>query len=137
MALDITIDQSGGDTTIVRLAGTLDTQTAPSLEKRMDPVLRPAPEVIAFDLKDLRFLSSAGLRIMAKAKKALKRSGGALLLVDLQPQVREIFDIVKAVPPENIFGSLQEMEQFLRSRRQSAEGGGASPAGAPGSSERE
>jgi anti-anti-sigma regulatory factor len=43
----------------------------------------------------------------------LKESGGKIVLLNLQPQIREVFDIIKALPCEQIFSSIEEMDEYL------------------------
>ena len=45
------------------------------------------------DFKDLDYISSAGLRVILKATKALKREDGKMLLCDMQDYVKEVFEI--------------------------------------------
>src|SRR6476469_1971424 len=79
----------------VRLVGSLDTVTAPELEQWLGPVLAGPVTDIVFDLQDLKFISSAGLRVFAIARKILKERGGKASFVHLQPQIQEVFDIMR------------------------------------------
>jgi anti-sigma B factor antagonist len=45
------------------------------------------------DFKDLDYISSAGLRVILKATKALKREEGKMMLCDMQDYVKEVFEI--------------------------------------------
>jgi len=67
MTLEINIQQNGGDPVIagatVNLSGSLDTATAPELERQLAPVLAGGIKNLIFDLADLKFISSAGLRV--------------------------------------------------------------------------
>ena len=67
MPLDIKIkrqiDSPRHTTLIVELGGSLDTATAPQLEKELTPALDAQVRDLIFDLAKLTFISSAGLRI--------------------------------------------------------------------------
>ena len=52
-------------TTNVRLSGSLDTSTAPELESPLATVLAGPVKELIFDLAQLTFISSAGLRVIA------------------------------------------------------------------------
>lgn len=54
----------------VALSGRLDSVTAPELEAKLDDVLKNAKE-LCFDFNELEYISSAGLRILLKAQKAM------------------------------------------------------------------
>jgi anti-anti-sigma factor len=68
---------------------------------------------VILDLARLEFLSSAGLRVIFKTKKLMDRRKGKLLLLNLQPQVRMVFEIIKALDGMNVFASQEEMDDYL------------------------
>ena len=114
MALDIQLADEGSGRRRVRLTGRLDTVTAPELDARLATVLAdPAVTAVVFDLAALEYISSAGIRSVVKARKALEGRGGSLALLNLQPPVQKVFDIVKALPPNQIFGSTTELDAYL------------------------
>ena len=45
------------------------------------------------DFKDLDYISSAGLRVILKATKALNREDGKIMLCSMQDYVKEVFEI--------------------------------------------
>ena len=45
------------------------------------------------DFKDLDYISSAGLRVILKATKAIKREDGRIMLCSMQDYVKEVFEI--------------------------------------------
>lgn len=59
----------------VELEGRLDTLSAPELDEFMDKQY-PSIDELVFDLKDLDYISSSGLRVMLKAQKAMQNKGG-------------------------------------------------------------
>jgi anti-sigma B factor antagonist len=110
----------------VRLTGSLDTATAPELERQLAPVLAPQGGVkdLVFDLAALKFISSAGLRVFSAARKTLKERGGQASFVNLQPQIQEVFEIMKSLPGVGIFKNLAELDRYLAIRqRKHAENG--------------
>jgi anti-anti-sigma factor len=110
--------QNAGPATI-KLAGSLDTATAPELERQLAPLLAGAINDILFDLERLKFISSAGLRVFSTARKQLKERGGQVSFIHLQPQIQEVFDIMKALPGLAIFKDLTEMDRYLAARQRS------------------
>jgi anti-anti-sigma factor len=65
------------------------------------------------DLSHLDYISSAGIRSIFKARKVLATREGRVLVVNPQPQIRKVFDVVKAVPLNEIFTSVQELDDYL------------------------
>ena len=73
------------------VAGRLDTQTAPELEKELDAVLMQIND-LTFDMTNLEYISSAGLRVVLKAQKVMNQRG-AMRLVGVNDSIMEVFDI--------------------------------------------
>jgi sigma-B regulation protein RsbU (phosphoserine phosphatase) len=123
MALDIEItDQEAGGRRVT-LRGRLDTLTAPQLETALAPLLdAPAVTSIAFALDGLEYISSAGIRCLMRAHKALGARGGRVAIVNPQPAVRKVLEIVKALPSEQVFGSDAELDAYLNAMQRKVRG---------------
>lgn len=87
--MSLQIEKKNGTT--LALTGRLDTVTAPELEKALTELL-PRADSLVLDMGSLEYISSAGLRVILKAYKALAAKGG-LQLTGVQEAVREVFDI--------------------------------------------
>ncbi len=112
MSLTIVIEDNG--TPVVSLAGRLDTHTAPELDGELARLLTgEVPQRLVFDLSQLEYLSSAGIRCFVRARKAVEPKGGKVALINPQPPVRKVLDIVKAMPPGGIFSSIAELDAYL------------------------
>ncbi|HXI72875.1 MAG TPA: STAS domain-containing protein [Verrucomicrobiae bacterium] len=109
--------QSGAVT--INLTGSLDTATAPELERQLAPVLSGPVKDIVFDLAQLKFISSAGLRVFSSTRKTLRERGGQASFVHMQPQIQEVFEIIKSLPGVSIFQSIAEFDQYLANRQRS------------------
>jgi anti-anti-sigma factor len=105
-------------TATIKLSGSLDTATAPELEAQLATVLAGKVKELVFDLADLNFISSAGLRVIAQARKQLRERGGLASFVHLQPQIQEVFDIIAALPGIAIFKDINELDRYLAARQQ-------------------
>ena len=108
--------QSAGAVTI-KLNGSLDTVTAPELERQVAPVLAGAVKDLVFDLAELKFISSAGLRVFSIARKQLKERGGQASFIHMQPQIQEVFEIMKSLPGVAIFKDMAELDRYLAARQ--------------------
>ena len=122
MPLEIEIQRNVGATSAgvvtVKLAGQLDSATAPDLERQLAPVLAIADaKDLVFDLAALKFISSAGLRVFAATRKTLTERGGQASFINMQPQIREVFAIIKALPGVAIFRDTAELDRYLAARQ--------------------
>jgi len=114
MALGIAITKSDPRSYRVKLTGALDNISAPILDKRMDEVAADAyARNLHLDLHELSFISSAGLASVSRIKKAMTSRGGVMLVIGAQPQIVRVFEIVKMLPKEALFTSVQEADAYL------------------------
>lgn len=86
----MTIEKKNGTTTVT-VADRLDTTTAPELDKLLSEALAGAKELV-FDLTNLAYISSAGLRVLLKAQKAMSAQG-SMKLLGVREGIMEIFDV--------------------------------------------
>src|SRR5262245_5636655 len=121
MPLEIKIQKDIGDkgngVLTVKLTGSLDTATAPQLAEQLAPALARSTRDIVFDLAELKFISSAGLRVFASTRKVLKERDGQVSFVHMQPQIREVFEIMKSLPGVAVFKDMDELDQYLAARQ--------------------
>ncbi|MFA5504118.1 MAG: STAS domain-containing protein [Vulcanimicrobiota bacterium] len=113
MSLTVEVLRSDNGNCRIELSGRLDTATTLEFDQKIESVDCSAHPVQIVDLSALDYISSAGLRSLFKAKKRAHAAGAQLLLVNPQPQVRKVFDIVKALPKESVFTSDQELDAYL------------------------
>ena len=114
MPLTVKVEKSGsGAIYRVSPVGSIDAKTHTILASQITEVLEKSATCIIFDMKDVSYVSSAGISVVLMAEKALKLTGGCALIVDLQPQVKKVFDIVQALPAQQIFSSTEEMDRYL------------------------
>jgi len=100
-------------------SGRLDTNTYAALEERVEVILREKPHTLVFDMETLDYISSMGVRVIAKAQRTMKAYNGRVVLLNLQPQIQKVFDIIKALPSQQVFSNMQELDDYLdRMQRQ-------------------
>jgi anti-anti-sigma factor len=125
MPLEIQVLQNIGSqntgAVTVKLIGSLDTATAPDLEREIGPVLARCGKELVFDLGQLKFISSAGLRVFSIVRKQLKERGGQASFINMQPQINEVFEIIKALPGVAVFASEAEFDAYLTARQKACE----------------
>ena len=70
--------------------------------------------------RPLNYLSSAGIRVILKARDALKKNNGKVTFMNLQPQIKKVFDIINALPSVQIFASIEELDEYLDAMQKKA-----------------
>ena len=88
--MTITKEQNG-NTTNIALEGRLDTMTAPELEGELKTVLGSTEELV-FDFSKLEYISSAGLRVLLAAHKAMSAKG-SMKITHVNEIVSEVFEV--------------------------------------------
>jgi len=93
--------------TILEIYGRIDTMTAGGFESEIMNVLEKENNLI-LDCNGLEYISSSGLRVFLLAQKKIRATGGSLKLCNLQPFIREVFDISGFSSIFSIYAGLEE-----------------------------
>ena len=88
--LNINKTRDGGKL-CVALEGRLDTTTAPELEASLKEELDTVNELV-IDLAKLEYISSAGLRVLLAAQKAMMKQG-SMVVTNPNDVISEIFEV--------------------------------------------
>ncbi len=78
---------------VVKVAGRVDSSSAPDLEKNLQQLWESGRKELVLDLENVDYLSSAGLRVMVSTLKAVKRNGGNLKLAAPSARVSEVLQL--------------------------------------------
>lgn len=113
MPLKVKSTTRGPGVIIVSPIGSIDANTYSVLDEKMDEILKLQPDVIIFDMEFADYISSTGIRVLLKTKKALKETDGRMVFMNLQPQIQKVFDILKAIPTLKVFASIEELDSYL------------------------
>ncbi len=97
----MTIDKTLEGTKLeISLEGRLDTMTAPQLEEEVKNNIEGIKELI-FDLKNLAYVSSAGLRVLLSAQKIMNKQG-SMTIRNANEEVMESFEVTCFIDILNI-----------------------------------
>jgi anti-sigma B factor antagonist len=91
--MDIDITNENGVYTI-KLGGFVDTASSPYLQKKVEDIASETYEKggfdIVFDLGEVEFVSSAGLRVFLLARKIADRQKGNITLINVKDSIRDV-----------------------------------------------
>src|SRR3954454_1199061 len=84
---------SEGEVVVAKLAGRLDSSSAPSAEEQLTRAIGTDTPRLAIDLSELEYISSAGLRVLLLVARKVQQAQGKLALFGLTAGVHEVFSI--------------------------------------------
>src|SRR5210317_2612411 len=113
MPLKVKSTSRGAGVFIVSPIGSIDGHTHSVLEEKVNEILAQQPDVIIFDMEFADYISSTGIRVLLKTKKTLKETNGKMVFMNLQPQIKKVFDILQAIPTLKVFASIAELDNYL------------------------
>ena len=88
--MTIEIKKKAGEA-VIELSGRLDTSTAPVLDKTLNEDISDNINLV-LDLKDLEYISSAGLRVLLSAQKRMRKRG-SMTLRNVREEVMDVFEM--------------------------------------------
>ena len=77
------------DTLVCMLSGWLDPNTSPELLLEVDVT---GVKSLIFDLTNVEYVFSSGLRILLIFQKMLEENGGTMKLINVPEQIRSVFE---------------------------------------------
>lgn len=84
--------QKEEDTLYIQMSGRLDTMTSPEAETKIQAQLQEEVN-ITLDVKELEYISSAGLRLLLSLGNILLKRDGMLTIKNMNEEVYEVFEI--------------------------------------------
>ena len=108
-------EEKRGDVKIVGLRGRLDTETSPSVTKRLMNLIDQGERRLVFDFSGLTYISSCGLRVLIEVARNLLKTDGKLALAALSDHVLEIIKIAGFTSIFSIYPTCDEAVAHLQS----------------------
>jgi len=113
MKLNIRIKQTKPGIVTLSPSGSINTETSMILDKEINKLLTQAKRALVLDMAEVDFVTSAGIGTIAKAKKSLNKIGSDLAMLNVQPQVKRVFEIIRLLPSMNVFTNMDELDEYL------------------------
>ena len=80
---------------ILELKGEVNIDTAPVLRLACDEVYNHGTKKLVLDFAKVTFIDSVGLALMIEMLQRFRQSDGALVLVNVEDQIRYLFELSK------------------------------------------
>jgi anti-sigma B factor antagonist len=113
MPLNITVENKQEGVHVVMPEGHLDSTTSFMFEEEVTPLFAATTKVLVFDLSKLDYISSAGVRFVFMAQKAMSQYNGVFMMTNLKPQIKKVFEIINALPNLRVFKNIEEADEYL------------------------
>jgi len=97
----------------VFLEGRLTNDTVAELDEALARIVASPARVVVFDLADLDYVSSAGLRSFFRIQKVMTQRAGRAMLLSPKPQVQKVLEIANATDLTALFTTAGELDQYL------------------------
>ena len=113
MSLKVNEKRKPGDVYVFTISGSIDSDTYRLLDDRVMPILNAGAKVVIFDMEGVEYISSMGLNTIFKVQRSLDKTSGTFAMTNLQPQIKKVLEIVKALPSMKVFESIEEADEYL------------------------
>lgn len=90
--MNVTINQQDGKTFVV-LDGRIDSTNADQFQHDIAPLMEGDNPDIDIDCTDMTYTSSQGLRVFLLLEKSVLARDGKMVMHNMDPHVKEVFDI--------------------------------------------
>ena len=90
--LEVTVEQLES-AVVIHAVGSVDSTTAPSLQEPLLHAAESPGDALQLDLAQVSYLSSAGMRVLLLAAKALQKRGERLRLLNVPQQILNLLTL--------------------------------------------
>jgi anti-sigma B factor antagonist len=105
--LDMDVERRG-PAAVVRVRGSAGMEEADQFRRRLEQLAEQPFAIIALDLGQLEFISSAGLGALISAHKKARPHEGRIRLVNPQPMILRVLETTRLTSVFEVFGTLEE-----------------------------
>ena len=90
--MKVTINKQN-EKTFVTLDGRIDSTNADEFQRDIEPLMEGDNPDIDIDCTDMTYTSSQGLRVFLLLEKSVLSRNGKMVMRNMNPRVKEVFDI--------------------------------------------
>ena len=111
--LRITVTRKAKCVYSVTLHGSINAETHQQLADKVHELIDERTKAIVFDMAGVAYISSIGISVILMTQKASKKVGVSFGMVNLQPQIKKVLDVIKIMPMVNIFDDMPEADKYI------------------------
>ncbi len=113
MGLTITVVKKDSNAITLSITGQIDSNTVKDFDRQISTAANEPTKAVILDLAQTEYINSAAIAAVCKAKNALKRRNAQLIMINLQPQIEKVFEIMHLLPTLNVFKNTAELDEYL------------------------
>lgn len=113
MALEIKIDKKNNYVYFVKLNGSVDSDTYQKLQEKLNEIIDDNTKAVILDMGGVDYISSAGIGVVMSTKKFLQQKNANFAMVNLQPQIKKVLDVMKLLPVIDILSDMPEADKYI------------------------
>ena len=104
-----------GHITVLTISGRIDSSTAHDLEARLKTAIYDTSPCLLLDMHDVEYITSAGMRALASAYKAITQIGGGdIAIANLRADLANLFRLIGFDGLFTLYKSVQDGLQNMR-----------------------
>ena len=107
--------QKENNAIVVQPIGLIDTYNSGFFQKQITKIIENGFINIVFDMSGLTYVSSTGIGSFAAFLKQIKAKSGIIVIIEFQPKIKEVFDLLGFTQFFNIKKNLGEALEYLKS----------------------
>jgi anti-anti-sigma factor len=100
-------------TVVITVVRRFDVDSAPLVENELGPVIAKSPKRVLFDFSKTDYVSSAGIRVLLKATRALEKEGCTVAFSSLNNYVEYVFEIAGFTKVFRVFKTRDKALKYL------------------------
>ncbi len=98
---------------VVMVSGSVDGESHAKFSAAVEAAVNQKPSKVLVDLSDCTYVSSSGIGAFFEFRRDARANGGGLIFLNLQPQIKKVFEVIKALPLDCVFTSMEEADLYL------------------------
>lgn len=100
-----------GDILVIKLGGSLDLNTAPKLNDKLNAEIKKGAKKVILNLAQVDYMASAGLGAIISVKSTLAKNGGELRLSSMTEKTTNIFKLLGFI---HLFKSFKSDDEAMK-----------------------
>lgn len=115
MIMEVNYDQIDENTLLIKFEGKLNIENYLEPFKKVEQVAEDGLKNIIFDIENMSFMDSSGLRVFIQAKKKLGQNEGKVLICKMRDNIKKIFDLTDTLSLFELHSSVDAAKKSLAS----------------------